>query len=256
MRRHLITSLIMLLGLTLALGVGYPLLVTGVSALGLSRQAEGSLLYRDGGLVGSSLLGQSFSDDEGNPIPRYFQPRPSAAGTGYDAASSAATNLGPSNPLLIGFVAGVNTVDLDGNPSPTNPFATAADPTCVPVDPEGEPVTSPGPDQAYAKTPDGSFDCDPDTVPQRAIAYRSFNGLAADATVPIDAVTASGSGLDPAISVENALAQAPRVARARRLPERRVSDLVSQHISESQLGFLGEPRVNVLELNLAVEGLR
>jgi K+-transporting ATPase ATPase C chain len=255
-RRHLLTSLVMVLGLTLVLGFGYPLVVTGLAALGFHHQADDSLVYRGGKLVGSSLLGQSFTDAKGNPLPQYFQPRPSAAGTGYDASSSAATNLGPSNALLIGFVAGVNTVGLDGNPAKTNPFATSADPACVPTDAKGNPVTSPTPGQAYAKNPDGSYACDPNTVPERAIAYRQLNGLSADAPVPVDAVTASGSGLDPAISVDNALDQAGRVAQARHLPVARVVDLVHRTTSGRQLGFLGEPAVNVLELNLALDRLR
>jgi K+-transporting ATPase ATPase C chain len=137
-----------------------------------------------------------------------------------------------------------------------NPFATAADPACVPTDPKGVPVTSPAPGQKYARTADGSYACDPNTVPERAIAYRTFNGLPAGASVPIDAVTASGSGLDPDISVQNALDQAPRVARARNLPAARVIDLVRRDTSSRQWGFLGEPTVNVLELNLALGGLR
>src|ERR1039457_6447394 len=128
MRRHLLASIVMLLGVTLVLGFGHPLLVTGLSALLFSRQADGSLVYRGGKLVGSSLLGQSFAGSNGSPLPRYFQPRPSAAGPGYDAAASGATNLGPSNALLIGFVPGVNTVGLDGRRSPANPFATKAPP--------------------------------------------------------------------------------------------------------------------------------
>src|SRR5664280_2828425 len=128
MRRQLVTSIVMLLGLTVVLGFGYPLVVAGLAAVGFDHQANGSLVYRGGKLVGSSLLGQSFTDTSGNPLLRYFQPRPSAAGAGYDASSSAATNLGPSNPLLVGFVPGVNTVGLDGKASATNPFATAADP--------------------------------------------------------------------------------------------------------------------------------
>src|ERR1019366_6560098 len=156
MRRQLITSVIMLLGLTLVLGFGYPLVLTGLSAIGFNHQANGSLVYRNGKLVGSSLLGQSFTDSSGNPLPRYFQPRPSAAGAGYDAASSAATNLGPSNPLLIGFVPGVNTVGPNGRASKTNPFATSTDPACVPVDPKGVPVTSPTHGQRYERNPGGS----------------------------------------------------------------------------------------------------
>jgi potassium-transporting ATPase KdpC subunit len=256
MRRHWITSLVMLAALTVVLGFGYPLLVAGLSALLFHRQADGSLVYRDGKLVGSSLLGQSFADSKGNPLPGYFQPRPSAAGSGYDGASSGATNLGPSNPLLIGFVAGVNTVGLDGSPARSNPFATPADPACVPTDPEGNPVTSPAPGQRYARNPGGSYVCDPSTVPERAIAYRAFNGLPASAPVPVDAVTASGSGLDPDISQQNALDQAPRVARARHLPLSQVIDLVHRYTAGRQWGFLGEPTVNVLDLNLALDQTR
>jgi K+-transporting ATPase ATPase C chain len=253
--RHLVASAIMLLGVTLVLGFGYPLVVTGLSQLFFHQQANGSLLYRNGKLVGSALLGQSVTDSKGNPLPQYFQPRPSAAGAGYDASSSGASNLGPSNPLLIGFVPGVNTVGLDGSPSATNPFATKADPACVPTDPKGNPVTSPVPGQKYAKASDGSYVCDPNTIPQRAIAYRAFNGLAANASVPVDAVTASGSGLDPDISVQNALDQAPRVARARHLATAQVTALVHRYTQGRQWGFLGEPTVNVLKLNLALDGL-
>src|ERR1035438_380578 len=226
MRRQILTSIVMLLTITVVLGCGYPLVVAGLAAVGFDQQANGSLVYRDGKLVGSSLLGQGFSDASGNPLPRHFQPRPSAAGTGYDASASGASNLGPSNPLLAGFVPGVNTVGLNGQPSPVNPFATKADPACVPTDPKGNPVTSPAPGQKYARNGDGSYVCDPDTVPERAIAYRKLNGLAAGTPVPADAVTASGSGLDPDISEQNALDQAPRVARARHLPAGVVTALV------------------------------
>ncbi len=255
MRRHLLASVVMLLGVTIALGFGYPLLVTGLSQLLFRNQANGSLVYRNGKLVGSSLLGQSFTNSKGDPLPQYFQSRPSAAGSGYDGASSGASNLGPSNPLLVGFVPGVNTVSLTGKPSAVNPFATPADPACVPVDPQGVPVTSPTPGQRYARNPDGSYVCDPSTIPERAIAYRKFNGLPAGASVPIDAVTASASGLDPDISIQNALDQAPRVARARHLPARLVIALVRSCTQGRQWGFLGEPTVNVLELNLALDRL-
>jgi K+-transporting ATPase ATPase C chain len=253
--RHLVTSLVMLLAVTAALGFGYPLVVTGLSQLFFRHQADGSLVYRHGKLVGSSLLGQEFTDSKGNPLPQYFQPRPSAAGAGYDAASSGATNLGPSNPLLIGFVAGVNTIGLDGRPSATNPFATKADPACVPTSPKGIPVLSPSRGETYAKATGGQYVCDPDTIPERALAYRQLNGMAPNAAVPVDAVTASGSGLDPDISVQNALDQAPRVARARNLPASEVISLVHDHIQGREWGFLGEPAVNVLELNLALDGL-
>jgi K+-transporting ATPase ATPase C chain len=248
----------MLAVLTVVLGFGYPLVVTGMAAVGLGRTSHGSLLYRGHTLVGSSLLGQSFSDSEGNPLPRYFQPRPSAAGTGYDASSSAATNLGPTNPLLIGFVGGVNTMRADGKPSSTNPFATSTDPACVPMSAgtDSAPVVNPTPGQRYAKDVHGSYVCDPDTVPERALAYRLFNGLAVGASVPADAVTASGSGLDPDISVQNALDQARRVAHVRHLTETQVVDLVHRYTAGREWGFLGEPAVNVLELNLALDRSR
>ena len=196
MRRHLLASVLLLIALTAALGFGYPLLVTGISALAFRHQADGSLVYRNGRLVGSSLLGQSFDNAKGNPLPQYFQPRPSDAGTGYDGADSAASNLGPTNPVLIKLVT------------------------------------------------------------ERAVAYRKFNDLPPDASVPVDAVTASASGLDPDISIANALDQAPRVARARHLPAARVIALVHQHTTPAQWGFLSEPAVNVLQLNLALDGLR
>src|ERR1700733_13897490 len=189
--RHLVASLVMLVVVTVACGFGYPLVVGGLSQLFFHKQANGSLVYSRGRLVGSELLGQEFTDAKGDPLPRYFQPRPSDAGAGYDGSSSGASNLGPSNPLLIGFVAGVNTVGLNGRPSATNPFATLADPACVPVSTAGTPVPSPAPGQQYERGTGGSYACDPNTTPERAIAYRQFNGLPASATVPVDAVTAS-----------------------------------------------------------------
>src|SRR5258708_11647131 len=122
MRRHLVPGVIMLIGVTLVLGFGYPLLTAGLSALLFGHQANGSLIYRDGKLVGSSLLGQSFANSKGNPVPGYFQPRPSAPGSRYDGASSGATNLAPLNPLLVGFVAARTTVGLHGRTPPTQPF--------------------------------------------------------------------------------------------------------------------------------------
>jgi K+-transporting ATPase ATPase C chain len=181
---------------TLALGFGYPLVVTGISQLFLHDKANGSLLYSDGKLVGSALLGQSFTDAKGNPLPKYFQPRPSNAGGGYDGSSSGASNLGPSNPTLI------------------------------------------------------------NEVSERVRAYRQFNHMAPAAAVPVDAVTASGSGLDPDISLQNALDQAPRVAEARHLPPARVLALLHQQTAPAEWGFLSEPAVNVLQLNLALDGLR
>jgi potassium-transporting ATPase KdpC subunit len=253
--KHASASIVMMVLLTAALGFGYPLVVTGISKVFFNNQANGSLIYRNGKLVGSSLIGQNFTDSKGNPLPQYFQPRPSDAGTGYNGASSGASNLGPSNPLLIGFVPGVNTVGLNGQSSATNPFATTADPACVPMSPAGVPITSPSPGDKYEMS-GKSYECDPNTIPERTLAYRQFNGLPANASVPVDAVTASASGLDPDISVANALDQAPRVARARHLPAAEVVALVHKYTSGSQLGFMSEPTVNVLNLNLALDGLR
>ena len=138
----------------------------------------------------------------------------------------------------------------------TNPFATPADPYCVPTDAKtGNPVISPSSGQQYAKNKDGTYVCDANTIPQRAIAYRQFNALDAKAIVPVDAVTASFSGLDPDISVANALLQAPRVAKARNLPLSQVVDLVHAHTDDRLLGVIGENTVNVLDLNLALDKL-
>jgi potassium-transporting ATPase KdpC subunit len=196
MRRQIAASLAMLLGVTLLLGFGYPLAVTGISQLFFRNQANGSLIYTHGKLAGSALLGQAFTDSKGNPLPQYFQPRPSNAGAGYDGASSGASNLGPSSHIQIHLVS------------------------------------------------------------ERAVAFRKFNDMAPNAAVPVDAVTASGSGLDPDISVQNALDQAPRVARSRHVPASRVIALVHQYTTGPQWGFLSESTVNVLKLNLALDGLR
>ncbi len=188
MRRQLLPALRMTIVMTILTGALYPLAVTGI-AQGLFRsRANGSLVKVDGRVVGSSLLGQNFTEA------KYFQPRPSAAGTdGYDGLSSSASNLGPSNPDLL------------------------------------------------------------KTVHQRVLAYRRLNGLAANAPVPVDAVTASASGLDPAISVANADLQAPRVARERGLPLATVLAAVGRHTQNRQWGFLGERAVNVLEVNLDLD---
>ncbi len=193
-RRQLLTGLLMNLALTLLLGVVYPLVVTGISQVAFSHRANGSLVRANGKVAGSSLLGQNFTLADGRPDPRYFQPRPSAAGQdGYDGAASAASNLGPSNPALL------------------------------------------------------------KAVQQRVDAYRTLNGLPSSAGVPVDAVTASGSGLDPGISVANARLQAPRVAKARQRSTISVLTAVRRHTTGRALGFLGERYVNVLQLNLDLD---
>jgi K+-transporting ATPase ATPase C chain len=176
--------------LTALTGIVFPLVVTGLARVLFPRQGAGSLIWRDGRVVGSELIGQGFR------ARGYFHPRPSAAGTGYDGASSGGSNLGPLNPKLT----------------------------------EGD-----------------------DGIARLAAAYRRENGLTSESRLPADAVTRSGSGLDPHISPANAALQAPRVAQARHLPLDAVSRLVAAHTEPRQWLFLGEPRVNVLALNLALD---
>ncbi len=258
MRRQLLTSVAMIVILTLVCGLGYSLVMTGIGEVAFGHQANGSVVEKHGHAVGSSLIGQPFTDSQGAPVARYFQSRPSDALTSSatdNITVSGASNLGPSNPLLIGFIPGVNTIGRNGEPSKTNPFATPTDPFCVPMSAgsESAPVSEPAAGQQYAKTSDGTYRCDPDTVPERAIAYRSEFGLAPHAQVPVDAVTASGSGLDPDISLANADLQAPTVARARGLALATVMDLVRANTVGRSLGVLGDPGVDVLTLNLALD---
>jgi potassium-transporting ATPase KdpC subunit len=249
MRRHIVTSLVMFVVLTVLLGLIYPLAVYAIGQVGFKDKAEGSLVKVDGRVAGSKLIAQDFTSA------KYFHPRPSKAGTGYDgngydAGASAASNQGPSNPKLIGNVPGVN---IDGA---TNPYATPTDPRCLPVqatDKDGNDVTDKGGNPVYEKNKDGTYVCDPGTIPERVLAYRAENGLASSVKVPVDAVTASFSGLDPDISVANAQLQAPRVASARHLTVDEVRALVAKYTDGRGLGFMGEPGVNVLELNLALD---
>lgn len=187
--RQLTPAAIVLALFTVILGVIYPLAVTGISQVAFHEKANGSLVKVSGTVVGSRLIGQQFA------APKYFQSRPSAAGTGYDGAASSGSNLGPNNPALL------------------------------------------------------------DAIATRVQAYRSDNGLSAGSAVPVDAVTASGSGLDPQISVANARLQASRVARERSVPVEKVSALINRFTADRPLLVLGDPGVNVLELNLALDRL-
>jgi potassium-transporting ATPase KdpC subunit len=205
MLRQLLTATRSVLAMLVVFGLLFPLLITAVARMAFPHQARGSLLATRGRVIGSELIGQNFAS------PGYFHPRPSAAGSGYDAASSGGTNLGPTSDKL---VHGVHQKLPNGRDDP-NSFAGVAD---------------------------------------LAAAYRRENGLAPNALVPADAVTRSGSGLDPDISPANAYAQVARVAKARHLREDRVRGLVAANVAGRQLGFLGEPRVNVLQLNLALDG--
>jgi potassium-transporting ATPase KdpC subunit len=184
MKKHIITSLLYTVITAVLLGIGYPLVVAGLAHLLFPAQAAGSLIERDGVIVGSHLIGQTFAG------PGYFWSRPSAAGTGYDAGNSSGSNLGPTNAAL---------------------------PTRV------------------------------------AASVQTLNPKGASAPVPIDLVTASGSGLDPDISPAAAYYQVPRVAAERHMSEDAVRSLVATHVTPRQFGLLGEPRVNVLELNLDLD---
>jgi len=186
MKKHLITALLMTLATTILLGVIYPLAVTGLAQLFFRDKANGQIIYRNGQAIGSRIIAQPFTSA------KYFHPRPSAAGNGYDAANSGGTNLGPTNQKLIDRVRTDAAALQQENP--------------------GQPV-------------------------------------------PVDLITTSASGLDPDISPAAAEFQIPRVARERGLPESVVRDLVQKHTTPRDLGLLGEPRVNVLELNLALDDL-
>jgi potassium-transporting ATPase KdpC subunit len=253
LRRQLLPAVLLTLVLAVITGLVYPFAVWGIGQVTFKHRADGSFIKQNGQVVGSALIGQNFLDKDGNPDPKYFQPRPSDAGSGYNAASSSASNLGPGDSRLVGLIPGLNTDD------PTkNAYATPSDPYCVPVpatDKNGNDVTDASGNSVYEKNKDGSYVCNPNTVPERLLAYRALNQLSATVKVPVDAVTASDSGLDPDISPANADLQAARVASARHLRLDQVKTLIKQHTNGRQLGFLGEETVNVLDLNLALDKL-
>lgn len=185
MRKNLVISVLYTVVTTALLGIGYPLLITGIAQLLMKDKANGSLILRGDEVIGSRLLAQPFTG------PEYFHPRPSAAGTnGYDATSSGGTNFGPTNQKLSDRVHGdVATLQSE---HPNQP-------------------------------------------------------------IPVDAVTTSGSGLDPHITLANADFQVARVAKTRGITDSEITKLVNESVEARQLGFLGEPRVNVLELNLSLD---
>ena len=249
MRRQLLPGLVMMIVFTVLLGLVYPLVVTGIAVLGFNDKAEGSL--GEGRRPGRRLPMDRPGLHRPEVLPLASVGRWLRAGRARGRRRTPyGSNYGPLNPALIGNVPGVNI------PDKTNEFATPDDPFCVPVgttDNSGNPVTDDDGNPVYEKNADGTFVCNTDTVPQRVLAYRAENGLAADVKVPVDAVTSSGSGLDPQISVANARLQAPRVAKERGMSVDDVLKLVDEHTDSRGLGFLGEPGVNVLELNVALD---
>jgi potassium-transporting ATPase KdpC subunit len=227
------------LAFTILTGLLYPAVMTGVSELVFPRQAQGSLVVVNGKVVGSSLIGQAFTE------PQYFHPRPSAAGSGYDATASGGTNLGPTSAkLLHGTIKtddkGKEVVDFDGIDDRVVHY-------CVEND---IPYESSVPLTAFE---DSRGDLDDVKL------IKAFNDLKTPLIftpklpVPSDAVTASSSGLDPDISPANAEIQAARVAKARGVSPDQVKPLIAQFTDRPDWGFLGEPRVNVLLLNVALD---
>lgn len=280
-RQHL-AALRALLVLTLILGAAYPLLVTGVAQAVFNGTANGSIVQKDGKDVGSALVGQKFTDAEGNPVGKYFQSRPSAAGDGYDMLSTSASNLGPEDVVDVLPVPGAK--DDEGDPDGGKQSlltqvcarskavgelegVSGARPYCTPdgvgavlkVFPAvGAPVRAVSVNQACPAVPfiaeyqGVKVECGrpgEDYAAGRTVPVRGD----ARAVVPADAVTASGSGLDPHISPAYAELQAPRVARERGLPLEKVRRLIEENTAGRSLGFMGEPGVNVLQLNLALD---
>lgn len=280
LRQHA-AALRALLVLTVILGIGYPVFIWLVAQIpGLRDKADGSLIELNGKPVGSSLIGQSFTDADGNPLPRYFQSRPSMAGDGYDPMATSASNLGPESvvdhpdkPSLLTQVCSRSAAvgELDGVDG-ARPFCTGGGVGAVlsvigPRDARGNvihptQVVSVNEPCDATKTPflntyEGvRVECAKPGQDYSAGLIVPIRGSApADPQVPADAVTASGSGLDPHISPAYADLQVNRVAKARGLNPDLVRSMVAQHTDGRTLGFFGEPRVNVLELNIALDSL-
>ena len=228
------------LAFTVLTGLLYPGIMTGVSQLVFPTRANGSLMTLNGKVVGSSLIGQNFSK------PEYFHPRPSAAGNGYDATASGGTNLGPTSAKLIR-----GSIQIDDK----NKESVAFDGISVRIVhyclDNDIPYESSMPLDQF-KNAQGDLD--------DVKLIKAFNDddkqpllFTAKASIPADAVTASASGLDPHVSPANAEAQAARVAKARKVGVDEVKQLISESTEAADLGFLGEPRVNVLKLNIAID---
>jgi K+-transporting ATPase ATPase C chain len=287
LRQHL-AALRALLVFTVILGIGYPVLILGIAQLpGLKHRADGSPINLNGKVVGSALIGQAFTDADGNPLPKYFQTRPSAAGDGYDPTATSASNLGPESivdvlpdplvkddtgtqalltqvcarSLAVGQLEGV-----DGR----RPYCTADGVGAVlsvihkygltgPIE-RVVSVNEACPAKPFITTYEGvRVECGKFGEDYRVGAIVPIRGSGKSwpgNPVPPDAVTASGSGLDPDISVAYANLQSPRVAGTRHLPLATVQDEVKKYTSSRTLGFMGEPAVNVLQLNLALDRLQ
>ncbi|KIA61939.1 potassium-transporting ATPase subunit C [Nocardia vulneris] len=282
-RQH-VAALRALLVLTAITGIAYPLVVFAVAQLpGLHDKADGSLVKSGGTVVGSSLIGQSFTDTDGNALVQYFQSRPSAAGTtGYDPMATAASNLGPESivdtlaadpaetklSLLSTVCARSKAIADREGVDGARPFCTKTGVGAVlsvigPRDGRGEvahPTRVVSVNEACPATPFLSaykgvqVECaqpGEDYAAGRIVPI--FGDASVDTPVPSDAVTASGSGLDPHISPRYADLQIARVAKARNISEDQVRQVVDAHTDGRTLGFLGEPRVNVVELNLDLD---
>lgn len=221
MRRQLAPALRMVVVLTIITGLAYPLAVTGFAQSLFGDKANGSLVEVDGRAVGSSLLGQTFTSEQ------YFHGRPSAAGSLASGTTDGEGNPPDPEDLSLANSGGSNL----GPTNETFLYGAVDDPA------------TPDEDESFAG------------VEQLAAAYRAVNGLATDAAVPVDAVTSSASGLDPHISIANARLQAPRVAATRNVSPDAVLALIDDHTDGRLLELFGEPGVNVLELNLAVDRL-
>ncbi|MGK2870457.1 MAG: potassium-transporting ATPase subunit C [Mycobacterium sp.] len=266
-----------LLVLTLILGIAYPVFIWLLAQLpGLKDKADGSLIELNGAPVGSSLIGQLYTDADGSPLPQYFQSRPSAAGDGYDPMSTSASNLGPEDivdtadrtSLLTDVCSrSVAAGELDGV-SGARPFCTDSgvgavlsvlgtrDVRGIVSDPARViSVNELCPAAPFIANYEGvAVECAEPGADYATGQIVPIHGDVPDPTVPADAVTASGSGLDPHISPEYAALQVNRVAAARGLTSEQVQTLVAEHTDGRALGFMGEPRVNVLQLNLALDG--
>jgi K+-transporting ATPase ATPase C chain len=239
MFKQLKAGFMMMLVMTVLTGLIYPAVITGIAQVVFRDQANGSLILSDGQVIGSRLIGQNFTK------PEYFHPRPSAAGGGYDPTASAGSNLGPTSAKLINGTTKVDdkkneVVDFDGIKNRVVHY-------CIDND---IPYASSIPLEAFKDT-QGRLD---DVKLIKAFNDEKTPLLFTPKTpIPADAVTASASGLDPHITPANALAQAARVAKTRGMSAEAVRALITQHTEGRSFGFLGEPSVNVLQINLALD---